>query len=220
MADVNCTTKACTKCGIEKPRTSEYFFRHKGMSDGLRPDCKQCQNKVHEDWRNRNRLRVRAMNNASYERHKETRSAHTNEYQKAHPEKGRERTRRWREKHREILRIRQRQHYHEHRDEILMYCHQWRKDNPDLWRSYYRNYRAKKMAGGSHSGAEIALQYKSQKGKCWHCGKPVGENYHADHLTPVSKGGSNNANNIVISCEFCNLSKGAKMTWEWNGRLL
>ena len=35
-------TKKCTKCGEEKPMTTEYFYRRKESKDGLKPDCKIC----------------------------------------------------------------------------------------------------------------------------------------------------------------------------------
>ncbi len=35
-------SKVCTKCGKSFPGTSEYFFRCKSKSTGLRPDCKSC----------------------------------------------------------------------------------------------------------------------------------------------------------------------------------
>lgn len=79
--------------------------------------------------------------------------------------------------------------------------------------------RANKLeVGGSHTAADIDLQYRSQKGKCWHCGKKLNGKFHIDHLIPLARGGSNNPDNIVCSCAYCNLSKGAKLPQEWNGR--
>lgn len=73
---------------------------------------------------------------------------------------------------------------------------------------------------GDATANDVALQLKSQKNKCWWCGKKLKDDYHVDHRVPLDKGGSNTAGNIVISCASCNLSKGAKMPHEWNGRLL
>jgi len=49
---------------------------------------------------------------------------------------------------------------------------------------------------------------------CVYCGSTEGP-FHKDHLWPVSKGGSNDACNIVTACARCNLSKGAKTLMEW-----
>ena len=37
--------KKCTKCKIELPATLEYFYEHKILKSGLRPDCKACVRK-------------------------------------------------------------------------------------------------------------------------------------------------------------------------------
>jgi len=34
--------------------------------------------------------------------------------------------------------------------------------------------------------------------------------FHFDHITPVSAGGENTEDNIVLSCQHCNESKGAR----------
>ncbi|QDP58780.1 MAG: hypothetical protein GOVbin1573_67 [Prokaryotic dsDNA virus sp.] len=47
---------------------------------------------------------------------------------------------------------------------------------------------------------------------CWQRCKDI----HIDHLVPLSKGGTNNLENLVVACRPCNLSKGAKDWFEWN----
>jgi len=63
--------------------------------------------------------------------------------------------------------------------------------------------------GEHYTPTDERLQYRSQKGKCWHCGVKL-NGYHIDHLIPLSRGGTNKANNIVCSCLSCNALKGAK----------
>lgn len=77
----------------------------------------------------------------------------------------------------------------------------------------------RKDVEGWHTFADVELQYRSQKGKCWHCGKDLNYMYHVDHLIPIAKGGTNWPNNIVCSCAKCNFEKHARYCWEWNGRL-
>lgn len=96
----------------------------------------------------------------------------------------------------------------------------WRRNNPEKTRVHRAARRARELAAeGSFTADDIHLQYRAQRGNCWHCGKPVGDDYHVDHLRPLAKDGTNDPRNLVISCEPCNLSKGSKQTWEWNGRL-
>ena len=45
-------------------------------------------------------------------------------------------------------------------------------------------------------------------GRCFYCGDPLDfETFHADHFVAKSKGGKDK-NNLVPTCQDCNLSKG------------
>ena len=49
--------------------------------------------------------------------------------------------------------------------------------------------------------------FENSDGRCYYCGVLVGENWHAEHLQPKSQGGKYNKENIVVSCQICNLRK-------------
>lgn len=49
---------------------------------------------------------------------------------------------------------------------------------------------------------------------CYYCGRH-GPDGHVDHLIPLSRGGTDDLENLVWSCEPCNLGKGAKTPGEW-----
>ena len=49
-----------------------------------------------------------------------------------------------------------------------------------------------------------------QKGLCPCCRKPLGNDYHMDHIIPLALGGSNGDNNIQLLRSECNLEKQAK----------
>lgn len=51
---------------------------------------------------------------------------------------------------------------------------------------------------------------------CAYCGDENGP-FDLDHLYPVARGGTDEANNIVVACASCNRSKGAKTLKEWRG---
>jgi len=78
-------------------------------------------------------------------------------------------------------------------------------------------------AVGTHTPEQIQEQYNRQRGHCYYCRKNVALNeYHLDHVIPLSRGGSNDISNIVVSCAACNLSKRDKLPHEFfkGGRLL
>lgn len=39
----NIDSKECSKCGIEKPMTEEFYHRHKRSSTGFKTACKKCR---------------------------------------------------------------------------------------------------------------------------------------------------------------------------------
>ncbi len=52
--------------------------------------------------------------------------------------------------------------------------------------------------------------HRAQKGRCMHCGKRPGLAYmHADHKTPLARGGSNSKRNFQMICSVCNTRKGS-----------
>lgn len=89
-------TKICTKCGEEKPATTEYFYRNKNLKLGLSYYCKTCGNESIKRWRENNRERIKeskmiwAKNNQ--QKVKESRE----KYIKNNTEKVREYRKRWR----------------------------------------------------------------------------------------------------------------------------
>ena len=60
-----------------------------------------------------------------------------------------------------------------------------------------------------------AQVFSRDKNTCVYCG--MGENLECDHIVPVSRGGSNELDNLATACERCNQSKGQKLLSEWPG---
>ncbi|RPI99043.1 MAG: hypothetical protein EHM39_07205 [Chloroflexi bacterium] len=54
----------------------------------------------------------------------------------------------------------------------------------------------------------------------WWCEKPLECKYDVVHRIPLDRRGSNDLSNLVLAHARCTISMGAKMPWEWNGRLL
>lgn len=67
--------------------------------------------------------------------------------------------------------------------------------------------------GGKSSKKDIAALYDVQNGLCFFCGKALShkggkQEFHIDHFQPVSRGGSSDIRNLVLTCIACNLEKG------------
>lgn len=87
----------------------------------------------------------------------------------------------------------------------------WRLANPESRRVYDQNRRARKSASGGSLSKDISERlFALQRGKCACCGKPLGKNYHLDHIMPLALGGSNTDDNMQLLRQLCNNQKYAK----------
>lgn len=55
----------------------------------------------------------------------------------------------------------------------------------------------------------------NQDYKCPYCNADLHNNYHLDHIMPISRGGSSWPDNFQALCPSCNLSKNAKLPWDY-----
>lgn len=87
---------------------------------------------------------------------------------------------------------------------------EWRMRNPELVRVIDRNKKIRrKGAEGKHTIADIERLLNAQRYKCAECQKSVEDDYHVDHIYPLSKGGTNWPSNLQILCPACNMEKHA-----------
>jgi 5-methylcytosine-specific restriction endonuclease McrA len=101
-----------------------------------------------------------------------------------------------------------RAHTQAYRDRYPERVQDWRKQNPEGYRAIKLRYRANLAnAEGNHTAAELNALHERQSGKCAYCREPLKKGYHADHIQPLSKGGSNWIANIQLCCGSCNVKK-------------
>jgi 5-methylcytosine-specific restriction endonuclease McrA len=85
----------------------------------------------------------------------------------------------------------------------------WRKSNRLYGRVKHHEYRSRKIGnGGAFTANEWIDLCRECGNRCLACGSEV--KLTADHIIPVSKGGSNDITNIQPLCGPCNSSKGNK----------
>jgi 5-methylcytosine-specific restriction endonuclease McrA len=63
--------------------------------------------------------------------------------------------------------------------------------------------------------------YEHNDGHCVYCGRPFGKNVwrEIDHIIPVSRGGKNNIENLIVCCQNCNARKSTSTLDEFRERL-
>lgn len=86
----------------------------------------------------------------------------------------------------------------------------YRRRHPEKWAADCARRRA---SGGSLTAAEIVEIKERDGGFCAYCLQPGAS--ELEHCTPLSRGGRNEAANIVMACKSCNARKGTKTVLEF-----
>jgi 5-methylcytosine-specific restriction endonuclease McrA len=230
---MNSPIKLCHGCDQTFPATSEYFYRDRSHSDGLRTLCKACSRESAKRHYERHAETIKQKSNAYYHSNKTRINIQKRQYRERTKEATAERNRAYNQ--REYVKERKRQRRKDNlelyraRDKVYQQAYRkrhperrreigkrWRQNHPDRKRADTLNRIARlKKAEGSYTPDDVARIYEQQKGCCAYCGKPVNDNYHVDHVIPISRGGTNYPENLAIACPFCNDSKGSKLLSEW-----
>jgi 5-methylcytosine-specific restriction endonuclease McrA len=225
--------KRCSKCGQEKPADLEHFARERRRPSGLFSWCRDCQRADAKQRRLDDPEHARAIQRASVERNRPNYLARQQAaYRKrmadpvtaeaerertrlkaqreraSNPEKANKRVRDYRARHIEVVRARGRE----------MGRERYRRDPAPFRASAAKQRAARAQVEGEYNGKDLNAAFRKQNGCCIYCGSKVGgpgRPWHADHFIPISRGGTNHPENIVIACDPCNRSKHNKMPWEW-----
>jgi 5-methylcytosine-specific restriction endonuclease McrA len=111
--------------------------------------------------------------------------------------------------HRKETRIRNAKNYLLNKEKIKRNAALYQKEHPEKTKAFRATRRTRlTKAGGSFTAAEWKALCKQCHNRCLCCGKR--RKLTADHVIPVSKGGSSNIENIQPLCQPCNSSKGNK----------
>lgn len=180
--------KVCNKCGTEKSK--DEFHKRSASIDGLQAKCKSCDKAHEKKWYSENT--DRQLNNSR-------------KWQANNKDRVIENMRAWGFKNKEARNA---------------YAKAWAIANPERRQLAIRARRARKMhADGSHSLMDIEILFDRQRGLCANCTCKLVRSgrggAHLDHITPLSKGGSNWPWNLQFLCAHCNLTKHAKDPIEW-----
>ncbi len=175
--------KRCCKCGLEKP--FEAFHKKTASKDGRRSQCKVCRSALES----------------------ESAIIRTREYRRKYPERVKVSNSRYRNKP-------------EHKTKQAAYMKDWGRRTLAYESRYEHDcdrvlasnrLRLKRLAtnGGTLSIDDRARLFNRYDNRCVSCG--VIDKLIADHIVPVSKGGTSNQSNRQPLCESCNLRKGVKL---------
>lgn len=213
MSDVETSTvtKTCTVCKEEKLITE--FHIRKASNDGYAPSCKKCSSNYRKSYYKNKEYKVYNLvtkictvckeEKSVTEFHKRRggfrpackicRKPATRIYNAANKKKIADSCKLWRDANKEKISNDKRAYRKNNKEKILAHC---------------RNRRArKKLAGGTHTAADILNLFNLQKKKCAVCRKSIIKGYHVDHIIAIVNGGTNDKYNLQLLCASCNLTK-------------
>jgi len=102
-------------------------------------------------------------------------------------------------------------YYAANRERVKAKNDAWHAANPEKRRIQQQNRESRKRANGGKLSPDLASKlFILQKGKCPCCNKPLGDDFHLDHIIQIKLGGSNTDDNIQLLRQRCNQQKQAK----------
>lgn len=186
----------CRKCDTLYPASLEHFYWNSSKSR-LYASCKTCHYARTRNWQKANLEFWYSLNR---------------QWALLHPDKKSEGWQKWKVNHPEVYAA----NLARHKVTVKI----WNSNNPERVKSTKKKAKAKRRAllanaPGFHTAADIRQLYEDQEGLCGYCGIRLPNNYHLDHMQPLSRGGSNWPDNLCLTCPDCNLSKSSKTVDEW-----
>ncbi|THJ36180.1 HNH endonuclease [Lampropedia aestuarii] len=218
-------SKKCSKCQQEKPRSA--FYKCIACLDGLRGECKPCVAAKQKLYNKENAEQISTQKKERYWEDPEKRRAIARKYAAENVEAARARAKARYWANRDRLLADAKAYVEVNRERVNQQRAQYRLVNRNELRQrsrlFYRVNKerlqpGRKAAKAMRRGAEGVVTkaiveglLKRQRSRCVACLCDVRRSgYHLDHITPLSKGGTNAASNLQILCPPCNLSKSAK----------
>ena len=204
--------KICTECGVEKSFSDFYVASRK---------CKACVKARAREYR-RNHL----QQYAEYERSRANlphRVEARRKYQVEHREQIAEYKKAWTKANSERAAAYKREYYERNREEVIARSEEWGKNNVEKVRQFKANTNRKRRAAkhaslGNFTAKEFQELCEGYGNRCLCCGAE-GALLEADHIVPLSRGGSDEIGNIQPLCGTCNRSKFVKtVDYRTNGR--
>ena len=202
-------SKTCKRCG--EPKDLNEFPKASNCKDGCRMYCKAC--KYEND-------RQRYAENLEHERKKARQRYYANAESKI------EQSCKWKRENPEAVREYSRKRYHQNPKAHYGHTRRWAKSNPEAIREINRRWNAanpNKAAARCHirrarmysnglcmTPSEYADWIESQVKVCFYCESDCGDDFHVDHIQPLSKGGVHQSYNLAIACPKCNHTKSSK----------
>jgi 5-methylcytosine-specific restriction endonuclease McrA len=131
-------------------------------------------------------------------------------YRKKHRDRKLTRQKQWHQENREQELIRMKKCYQENRDRVLIRVRQYKQTDKGKAVVHAAEAR-RRRATGSHTAADEAAILRAQNNCCAYCGHSLDDGKHLDHIHPLSRGGTDDQDNLQWLCPDCNQRKRDKL---------
>lgn len=178
-------TKVCSKCGVEKPLTAEYFYkRDKGSIDGFRNNCIECHHKKSQQYHQQN------------------------------IDKELERFKQYWSENKERCKVAKREYYVRNKEKVAERVKRYAVGNMEkvILRNQKRRTRKQQLPHTLTSEQWLEAQTYFSK-RCAYCGEELP--LTQDHFIPLGNGGGLVRGNIIPACASCNSRKKKSKFQEW-----
>lgn len=203
--------KVCKGCGVEKDLAA--FYAAARNLDGRMGKCKSCvKSSVREN------RRIREQKYAEYERSRANlphRVEARRKYHEEHKEEIATYKRAWTKANSDRMASYKRAYYEQNREEVIARSKEWVENNLEKVKQFKANNSRKRRAAKHEScGNFTAVEFKElcerYGNRCLSCGA-ADIALEADHVVPLTRGGSDDIDNIQPLCGACNRSKFVKI---------
>lgn len=203
--------KVCKGCGVEKDL--DKFYAAARNLDGRMGKCKSCvKRSVRENRRNR------IQQYAEYERSRANlphRVEARRKYQEEHKEQIAEYKKAWTKANGLRTASSKRAYYEQYREEVIARSKEWAENNLEKVKRFKANNSRKRRAAKHASSGNFTVKAfeelcKRYGNKCLSCSS-TGVALEADHVVPLTRGGSDDIDNIQPLCGTRNRSKSVKI---------
>lgn len=185
--------KVCIKCSVEKSLDEYYFRRKLGKHYNT---CKECAKAETKARKSADPEGVKAYNEAYGAKHR----ARLNEDAV-----------RYRKQNKDRIREARATRYSENSEQIKTSVYEYRKQNPHM----VTKWNAARRARVRDLTPELTKEQQEQIDYLYWLAKDLravsGEEYHVDHIFPLSKGGLHEPSNLQILPKDLNLQKSTKV---------
>lgn len=180
--------KRCCLCGEEKLLEDFYSVKKRNYYDSK---CKECNKQKVKEWVEKNPEKRTAIRRKNYLKHKERYNKISSDWNATHKE----------------------EHMVSHR--------KWKEKDPENAKAVRIRYDNKRRAWERDTDSRATTKQineliKNSNNTCFWCDQEIPNGkMHLDHIYPLSRGGKDEINNLVVSCEYCNKRKANKPPEVW-----